>query len=44
MVSGLVERREVRQKCLQVESTKKQLTNLPPRKISGMGGHRVIEG
>lgn len=33
MISDLVERREVKQKRLQVESSKQQLTSLPPRKI-----------
>lgn len=42
MISDLVERREVKQKCLQVESTKQQLTSLPPRKIWELEGVVVI--
>lgn len=41
MRSDLVERREVKQKCLHVESTKEQLANLPPRKVSEIEGQVV---
>lgn len=43
MRSGLVERREVKQKRLQVENTKEQLVNLPPRKVSEIESQVVIK-
>lgn len=44
MITDLVEKREVKQKCLQVESTKEQLASLPPRQVSEIGGQVVTEG
>ena len=42
MISDLVERREAKRKCLQVESTKEQPASLPPRKIWELEGIVVI--
>lgn len=44
MISDSVERREAKQICLQAESTKGQLANLPPRKVSAIESQMVIKG